>query len=117
MAYHRAIERRRYLTRREFYSHPDGTRDGVVGIPTSEDDYCAEAVFGRNGLEKVIESLSKDQRETLRLHFFEGYSLPEIALKLGEPYGNVKHHYYRALEKLRKQMFGNGLRSVNPNGK
>lgn len=114
MTYHRAIERRRYLTTRQFYCHPGG--DEVVGIPTSEDDYSAEAVFGRNGLEKVFESLSKDQRETLRLHFFEGYSLPEIALKLGEPYGNVKHHYYRALDKLRKQMFGHSLR-FDPNGK
>jgi len=38
-------------------------------------DYSPEAVFGRNGLKKVIDSLSKDQRETLRLYFFEGYTL------------------------------------------
>lgn len=111
MAYHRAIERRRYLTTRQFYSNPaDHVREGLVGKPTDESDYSAEAVFGRNGLEKLFESLSEDQRETLRLYFFEGCTLAEVAAKRGQPHGNVRHHYYRALAKLRKQMFGATVR-------
>jgi len=107
MTYHRAIERRRYLTARHFYSREqvEGLGRCVVGKPTNESDYSAEAVFGRNGLAEIFESLSDDQRETLRLHFFEGYTLGEIAVKLGQPHGNVRHHYYRGLERLRKQMF------------
>jgi RNA polymerase sigma-70 factor (ECF subfamily) len=114
MAYQKAIERRRYLAARHFYSHEDveGIAGGVVGKTTSEDDYSPEAVFGRNGLTKVIEALSEDQRETLRLYFFEGYTLAEIAEKLGQPLGNVRHHYYRGLDKLRKQMFGRKVRDV-----
>jgi RNA polymerase sigma-70 factor (ECF subfamily) len=109
MAYHRAIERRRYLAARQFYSRTEieNTANHVVGNATVESDYSPEAVFGRNGLNKVLESLSEDQRETLRLHFFDGYTLMEIGQKLGQPHGNVRHHYYRALDKLRKQMFGN----------
>jgi len=112
MAYQRAIERRRYLVTRHFYKHEEiQTRaNRVVGMPTAENDYSAEAVFGRNGLMKVLEALSEDQRETLRLHFFEGYTLSEIGGKLGQPLGNVRHHYYRALDKLRKQMFGRKVR-------
>jgi RNA polymerase sigma-70 factor, ECF subfamily len=108
MTYRRAIERRRYLTTRHFYSNSDIGSGAcqVVGIPTTEDDYSAETVFGRNGFEKVLGSLSEDQRETLRLHFFDGYSLTEISAKLAQPLGNVRHHYYRGLDKLRKQMFG-----------
>ena len=108
MTYHRAISRRRYLTSRRFYSRVDteGMRDAVVGVPTDEHDYSAQTVFGRNGLEKVFESLSEDQRETLKLYFFEGYTLSEIAQKLRQPHANVRHHYYRGLGKLRKQMFG-----------
>jgi RNA polymerase sigma-70 factor (ECF subfamily) len=108
MAYHRAIERRRYLTTRQFYSRTE-SKDAthVVGTPTGECDYSAEAVFGRNGLDQVLKSLSEDQRETLRLHFFDGYTLAEISEKLGQPLGNVRHHYYRGLDKLRKQMFRN----------
>jgi RNA polymerase sigma-70 factor (ECF subfamily) len=119
MAYHRAIERRRYLTTRQFYSRgsAEPMRDKVVGVPTDESDYSAEAVFGRNGLEKVFETLSEDQRETLRLHFFEGYTLAEIAVKLGQPHANVRHHYYRGLGKLRKQMFGATVRVIERHGK
>ena len=111
MAYQRAIERRRYLATRHFYKREDiqGNARRVVGNATIENDYSAEAVFGRNGLEKVLDSLSADQRETLRLHFFEGYTLAEISGKLNQPLGNVRHHYYRGLDRLRKQMFGRKL--------
>jgi RNA polymerase sigma-70 factor (ECF subfamily) len=119
MTYHRAIERRRYLATRQFYSHTEieNTAKHVVGNPTAENDYSAEAVFGRNGLNKVLESLSEGQRETLRLHFFDGYTLLEISQKLGQPLGNVRHHYYRGLDKLRKQMFGNTVPIDERNGK
>jgi len=119
MTYHRAISRRRYLTSRRFYSQvdADGMRDSMVGVPTDEHDYSAETVFGRNGLAKVFESLSEDQRETLKLYFFEGYTLPEIAVKLRQPHANVRHHYYRGLEKLRKQMFGATVPVVEPHEK
>lgn len=109
MAYHRAIERRRYLTARQFYSRTEIESNPVVGTPTAECDYSAEAVFGRNGLGQVLKSLSEDQRETLRLYFFDGYTLAEISQELGQPLGNVRHHYYRGLDKLRKQMFGNNV--------
>jgi RNA polymerase sigma-70 factor (ECF subfamily) len=113
MTYHRAIERRRYLTTRQFYASKEIERgtERVVGITATESDYSAEVVFGRNGLEKVLEALSEDQRETLRLHFFDGYTLTEISARLGQPLGNVRHHYYRALDKLRTQMFGTNVRS------
>jgi len=112
MAYHRAIERRRYLATRQFYSQKEleiGSHQ-VIGAPTTEDDYVAEAVLGRIGLEKVLEDLSDDQRETLRLYFFEGYTLAEISEKLGQPRGNVRHHYYRGLDRLRKEMLGSAAR-------
>lgn len=119
MTYHRAIERRRYLATRQFYSRTgiENTASHVVGNPTGESDYSAEVVFGRNGLNKVLECLSEDQRETLRLHFFDGYTLLEISQKLGQPLGNVRHHYYRALDKLRKQMFGNSVPVEQRHGK
>jgi RNA polymerase sigma-70 factor, ECF subfamily len=119
MTYHRAIERRRYLATRQFYSRPAASAEqaALVGIPTSSSDFSAQAIFGRSGVEKLFASLSEDQRETLRLHFFEGYTLVEIAGKLGQPHGNVRHHYYRALDKLRKQMFGTSVRAAGADGK
>jgi RNA polymerase sigma-70 factor, ECF subfamily len=121
MAYHRAIERRRYLTTRQFYARTEieSNTDHMVGTPTAESDYSEEAVFGRNGLGEVLKSLSEDQRETLRLHFFDGYTLAEISEKLGQPHGNVRHHYYRAIDKLRRHIFGSKVRvaeEVEPHG-
>ncbi len=119
MAYHRAIERRRYLATRQFYARAEieSNISRLVGTPTDESEYSAEAVFGRNGLDKVLQALSEEQRETLRLYFFEGYTLAEISSRLGQPLGNVRHHYYRALDKLRKQMFGRGVRVAEGNGR
>jgi RNA polymerase sigma-70 factor, ECF subfamily len=114
MTYQLAIQRRRRLTTRQFYKREDlrSATGRLVGIPTTEDDYSPEAVFGRNGLDKVLRALSDDQRETLRLFFFEGYTLSEISVKLGQSLGNVRNHYYRALDKLRAQMFQRKVRKV-----
>ena len=114
MAYQRAIERRRRLTTRHFYRREDleSSASQVVGIPTTEHDYSPEAVFGRNGLEKLLAALSEDQRETLRLFFFEGHTMAEISAKIGQPLGNVRNHYYRGLDRLRKQMFGDKVRGI-----
>ena len=107
------------LVTRQFYTHEDvdGVGGQVVGVATTENDYSAEAVLGRNGLEKVMEALTDDQRETLQLHFFEGYTLAEISEKLGQPHGNVRHHYYRGLAQLRKQMSGSNVRVAERHGK
>jgi RNA polymerase sigma-70 factor, ECF subfamily len=107
MAYHRAIERRRYLATRHYYNREE-IRDRAVGMAGKlivEADYSADVVFGRTGIQKVLGTLSEDQSKTIRLFFFDGWTISEIARELGQPIGNVRHHYYRGLEKLRKQMF------------
>jgi hypothetical protein len=48
---------------------------------------------------------SPNQRRTLQLYFFEGYTIEEISIQMGQPPGNVRNHYYRALEKIRKLIF------------
>ena len=122
MAYHRSIERRRYLTSRHFYVHEEiEASEGLrFGVPTVESDYCPDVVFGRNGLQKVVCALSENQRETIRLFFFEGYTLREISEKLRQPLGNVRGHYYRGLDKLRREMFRrcprNGLGTMAQRG-
>jgi RNA polymerase sigma-70 factor (ECF subfamily) len=62
--------------------------------------------------------MSEEQRETLRLYFFEGYSLAEIAARLGQSLGNAKHHYYRGLDKLRRHLppVGNRLQATGDRG-
>lgn len=113
MAYRRAISRRRYLAARHFYTrldlddaafHVADPRTGVGQLGES-----VERRLGNGGLQRVFETLSESQRQTLRLFFIEGYTLDEIAAKLGQSRGNVKHHYFRGLERLRKELFGGKL--------
>ncbi|HEY0784588.1 MAG TPA: sigma-70 family RNA polymerase sigma factor [Acidobacteriaceae bacterium] len=49
-----------------------------------------------------IEALSDEQRETLRMAFFEGLTHAEIADKTGSPLGTIKTRIRRALQTLRK---------------
>lgn len=107
IAYTQAFIRRRQLTAIGFYSSgiADIVPESVLPTnPASLYDQTVEALFGRNGWKQVLESLTHEQRETLRLHFFEGYTFAEIAERLGQSYANVRHHHYRGLEKLRKHL-------------
>jgi len=110
MAYRRAISRRRYLTARHFYTRLDldDTASELVD-PRTGAGQIEDSIDGTDGLQKVFEDLSENQRQTLRLFFIEGYTLDEIAAKLGQSRGNVKHHYFRGLERLRKELFSGKL--------
>jgi RNA polymerase sigma-70 factor (ECF subfamily) len=109
MAYHRAIDRRRYLDSRHFYTQVDledvGNELSSPGARAGRYENSIEEVLGRVGLRKVFGVLSVIQRQTLGLHLLDGYTFEEIAAKLDQSRGNVKHHYFRGLEKLRKQIF------------
>ncbi len=107
VAYTQALLRRRRLKSQGFYL--SGITDKPVecdhrGDKGAHYDQTVEGLFGRNGWRRVLESLTEDQRETLRLHFFEGHTFEEIAEKLGQSYGNVRNHHYRGLEKVRKHL-------------
>lgn len=114
MAYHSALARLRYLKSRHFYTRVDleDVEDQLSdsGIGNGNQDFGEGGLLGSSGMSKILDALSEDQRETLRLFFVEGYTLPEIAAKLNQTHGNVKHHYFRGLEKLRKHVFNGKLR-------
>jgi RNA polymerase sigma-70 factor (ECF subfamily) len=112
MCYQRAFSRRRDLARRNFYSSAEITESTTFAKPSWSVpfyDESLEARFGKTALRGAFEDLTVEQRETLRLCFFEGHTLEEIAVHMGQSYGNVRHHYYRGLEKLRKHFKGSGL--------
>jgi RNA polymerase sigma-70 factor, ECF subfamily len=109
LTYRRAISRRRYLTSRHFYTRVD--LDDVETEPANlRDSSCEieESIAARmetGSLQKIFAELSENQRETLRLFFVEGCTFDEIAEKLGQTRGNIKNHYFRGLERLRKHIF------------
>jgi len=120
MTYHRAIDQRRYLQSRHFYTCID--LDGTPELldPRSEiapHSGSIDELVGNTTIPRLLDSLTEYQRNTLSLHFFEGYTFSEIAVKLDQSLGNIRNHYYRGLEKLRKQMFPNKLSGNNGCGR
>jgi RNA polymerase sigma-70 factor, ECF subfamily len=112
VTYTQAFIRRRQLRTTGFYT--SRTRDSSPDIELQssshgEYDNTLEGLFGRFGWQKVMDALTHEQRETLKLHFFEGYTFAEIAERLGQTFANVRNHHYRGLEKLRKHLADNEL--------
>ncbi len=120
MTYHRAFDKRRALQSRHFYTQVElneaaaafDLRSNAVGGT----DFPYELV-GNTTIQGLLDTLSEDQRNTLSLHFYEGYTFAEIASKLDQSLGNIRNHYYRGLEKLRKQMFPGKLPGRNGYGR
>jgi RNA polymerase sigma-70 factor (ECF subfamily) len=114
MTYRRALSRRRYLNSRHFYTQVELDDQSIqVPEPRSEHfDGPIHQMLAELDLQKMFGILSEDQQKTLRLHFIEGYTLDEMAKMLGQTKGNVRHHSFRGLERLRKQIFGGKLPSA-----
>jgi RNA polymerase sigma-70 factor (ECF subfamily) len=119
ITYQRAIDRRRYLHSRHFYTHVDleGAEELVDHPGGREESELLSGPVGNATIGGLLEGLTEDQRDTLTLHFFEGYTFNEIALKLGQSFGNIRNHYYRGLDKLRRQMFPGKLPGRNGYGR
>jgi RNA polymerase sigma-70 factor (ECF subfamily) len=107
-AFRRALDRQSYLTTRRFYpgAEPASLGDMLYGNMDWECQIIARLSLEQ--LRRLFDDLSEEQRQTLRLFFFEGMTFHEIAEKLDEPLGNVRHYYYRGLGKLRESFFVEG---------
>ena len=98
-AYHRSMNRRKQLQVRHFYASTD--------IATIEDTLPMEAVNisasheAKEVIQRGLQALSPVQRRVLQLAYFEGLTMREIADETEESLGNVRHHYYRGMDRLR----------------
>jgi RNA polymerase sigma-70 factor, ECF subfamily len=115
VTYHRAFDRRRYLMTRLSYNggtqfardtKQEPAEDRTARLVSKEENF-GELLCWRSYLETAFEELSKDQRRTLKMFFYEGYTLSEISEKLGQPLMNIRNYYYRGLRKLSKCVANN----------
>lgn len=115
VAYHRAFNRRQYLATRHFYTALEldeeilGPATGAAEIPF--DALAMNGILGRELMDKFSTLLSPDQRQTIELFFFEGYTFKEIAGRTGQSLGNIRSYYYRGLERLRSYVLTQRVRS------
>ncbi len=114
VTYHRAIDRRRHLASRHFYANAELDETLLtIDEPMTDSTFYDRSIEGSLGIEtvnRIEEALSIGQRRTIQLYFFDGYTFEEIAELTGETVGNVRNHYYRGLERIRKLIFARKLR-------
>ena len=113
IAFSRARDRKAHLLRRGFYSGTDiqTLDDTLEGVSDVEREVGLRIDVSR--LLSAFEALTQMQRTTLELFYFQGLELREISERLNEPIGNVRHHFYRGLERLRKSPAVKRLREAH----
>jgi len=114
-AYHRAINHRQHLQVRDFYqsteleemkTRPVDTR-ATLGLSSPE----TKALVRQS-----LSALSNQQKSVIQMACYEGLSMQEIADKTGDSFANVRHHYYRGLQKLRSFISGGSDRRSTAEG-
>jgi RNA polymerase sigma-70 factor (ECF subfamily) len=83
---------------------------GDVGVSLEK---LTDARFASEIVKEALGELTERQRETLRMYFFEGYTLREISASLNESFTNTRHHYYRGIEKLKERLKDSLGRATN----
>jgi RNA polymerase sigma-70 factor, ECF subfamily len=99
-AYSRSMNRRNYLAVRHFKRQEEICEAEKLqgqwspfSLHTPE-SACLSA--------ELIAILPEAQRRTIEMFFYEGLTLKEIAEHTQQTFSNVRHHYYRGLERLRE---------------
>jgi RNA polymerase sigma-70 factor, ECF subfamily len=98
-AYHRGMSRRQHLNIRNFYKNSDLAELHGELLPTEVTHFNDQEI--RRLVTQALGSLNEKQSRVIKLAYFEGLSLKEIADRTNDSLGNVRHHYYRGLNRLR----------------
>ena len=98
---------RREVVQIDVIDRVDRSRDG--GDP-------AGALADRDQLERGFRHLDPDQRAIVILHYYRGYSVPEVADIVGIPLGTAKSRIHRATSALRAAMDADARGSVVAEG-
>jgi RNA polymerase sigma-70 factor, ECF subfamily len=104
-AYYKSLKRRRYLALRGAFE-----KDKINAFDPPEFSHASgsevEEYSSNQEMLAVVQQgmaeLTPKQQEVVQLVCFEGLLLSEIAERTEESLGNVRHHYYRGIEKLRE---------------
>jgi RNA polymerase sigma-70 factor (ECF subfamily) len=64
---------------------------------------------------EALAALPDAQRQTIQMFFFDGLTLKDIAERRNETLANVRHHYYRGLDRLRS-FFEAEVQTKTPKG-
>jgi RNA polymerase sigma-70 factor (ECF subfamily) len=106
-AYGHSFSRRRRLVARSFYSQEE--------IRVFDERLATEVTWGafnppeaKRLIEEALQSLTSKERRTVKMAYFEGFSLAEIAERTDESHVAIRHQYYRGLNRLRLLLSASG---------
>ncbi len=98
---------------REGYFHDVLGGEAIVGFRLEDFEPSAESVFESRELHSLIshaiEALPEEQREAVRLHYFQGLKLNEIAILTGSLIGTLKARLHHARGRLRDSLMSDLL--------
>jgi RNA polymerase sigma-70 factor, ECF subfamily len=101
--YHRALNRKKHLEAKGFYSSEELDLEDLGGEefegPLRSLRLCSQEVVQL--VRQLLNSIQPRQRVAIELTFFEGLTAEEIASRTGETATTVRHNLYRGLSKLR----------------
>jgi RNA polymerase sigma-70 factor (ECF subfamily) len=102
-AYSKSLKRRRYLALRRAFEDSQ-----IQVLEPSDPSSFPQSQYEQYSTEEMLlavqhglAELTPGQREVVQLACFEGFLFSEIAERTHDSLGNVRHHYYRGIEKLR----------------
>lgn len=100
--------RSRLRLSREGYLYDELGGRIIVGVRLEDFEPSAESVFETRELHSLIsdaiETLPEEQREAVRLHYFQGLKLSEIAILTGSSIGTLKARLHHARGRLRDSL-------------
>jgi len=104
-AYHRAFNRRQHLQGRDFYKNTE-LEEGDIRPAEAQATLGLSSPETKELVRQGMAALSEEQKSVIEMACYEGLSMREIAERTGDSFVNVRHHYYRGLQKLRSLISG-----------
>lgn len=108
LTYHRCLRKLRALKRKEWQSGDGEMSFRLLDTGAKPEQWIRSLDF-KKCLDKALTLVNEKQRKTMVLYFYEGKELAVIAQEIGENFGNVRHHLYRGLARVRSELVQNGL--------
>jgi uncharacterized protein len=107
------LGRMRLRTNREGYAHD--WFGGRLIMDRLETEPSPEAIYETKELHQiiraVINALPPEQRDAVRLHYYEGLTLTEIAILAGSPLGTIKARLHHSRRRLRDSLLARLIRA------
>jgi len=108
-AYSRSLNRRQYLTFRQYYDQQEFPRQNEYGNGNGHERHHApDQLEGLTFKERTriirdgISRLPEKQRYAIQLACFESLMMKDVAARMNETLINARNHYYRGLKRLRQ---------------